>query len=122
MAKILLAEDDSTMVSLLKTLLKMEGYETVALDVNDDVPQAVLRERPDVLLMDVHLGRQSGIEIVESIRKNPQIADVRVVMTSGFNVKEECLRRGADDFLLKPFMPADLIGILKRNNSLSLNG
>ena len=38
MAKVLLAEDDQTMVSLLKTLLGMEGYEVVALDVSSDVP------------------------------------------------------------------------------------
>lgn len=113
MAKVLLAEDDRTMVALLKTLLKMEGFETVALDSEADVPKAVLLEKPDILFMDVHLGRQSGMDIVESIRKDPQIASVRVVMTSGLNVKEECLQRGADDFLLKPFMPADLIGILQ---------
>ena len=113
MAKILLAEDDPTMISLLQTLLKMEGFETVALDIEADVPKAVLLERPDVLFMDVHLGKQSGMDIVESIRKDPQIASIRVVMTSGFNVREECLRRGADDFLLKPFMPDDLIGILQ---------
>ena len=101
------------MVSLLQTLLKMEGFETVVLNSDADVVGAVLREKPDVLFMDVHLGQQSGMDIMESIRKNPQIADVRVVMTSGLNVKEECLQRGADDFLLKPFMPADLIGILE---------
>jgi len=101
------------MVSLLQTLLKMEGFETVVLNSDADVVGAVLREKPDVLFMDVHLGEQSGMDIMESIRKNPQIADVRVVMTSGLNVKEECLQRGADDFLLKPFMPAELIGILE---------
>ena len=101
------------MVSLLQTLLSMEGFETVAVDSESDVPGAVLREKPDVLFMDVHLGLQSGMDIVESIRKDPQIASVRVVMTSGLNVREECLRRGADDFLPKPFMPADLIGILR---------
>jgi len=113
MAKVLLAEDDPTMVSLLQTLLNMEGFETVALDNEADVPGAVLRERPDILFMDVHLGGQSGMDIVESIRNDPQIASVRVVMTSGLDVKKECLQRGADDFLLKPFMPAELIGKLQ---------
>src|SRR5215204_4292466 len=49
MAKILLAEDDKTMVSLLKTLLKMEGFEVVALDIHSDVPAAVQREMPQAL-------------------------------------------------------------------------
>lgn len=104
------------MVSLLQTLLKLEGYETVALDSNADIPAAVLQEKPDVLLMDVHLGEQSGMEVIETIRGNPAIAGVRVVMTSGLDVKDECLRHGADEFLLKPFMPADLLGVLKRNH------
>jgi CheY-like chemotaxis protein len=114
MAKILLAEDDPTMISLLKTLLKMEGFEVVALDVNSDVPAAVQREMPDSVLMDVHLGGQNGLQILESIRKNRDLASVRVVMTSGLNMKDECLSRGASAFLLKPFMPDDLISVLKQ--------
>lgn len=114
MAKILLAEDDPTMISLLKTLLKMEGFEVVTLDVNSDVPAVVQREMPDTILMDVHLGGQNGLQILESIRKNRELADVRIVMTSGLNMKDECISRGASAFLLKPFMPDDLISVLKQ--------
>jgi len=114
MAKVLLAEDDETMVSLLKTLLAMEGYEVLGLDVNADVPAAIRREKPDALFMDVHLGEQSGMEILEEIRSNGDLANVRVVMTSGLDVKEQCMRGGANAFLLKPFMPDDLIRALKQ--------
>lgn len=113
MAKVLLAEDDATMVSLLKTLLKMEGYEVVALDLDSDVAGAVQREKPHALFMDVHLGGQSGMKILQKIRKNRENADVRIIMTSGLNLKDECIRGGADAFLLKPFMPDDLIRALK---------
>lgn len=114
MSKVLLAEDDYTMVSLLKTLLKMEGFDVVALSSEDNVPDVILREKPDVVFMDVHLGKQSGMDIMESIRKNPETSNLRVVMTSGLNVKDECLRRGANYFLLKPFMPDDLLSVLKQ--------
>jgi DNA-binding response OmpR family regulator len=113
MAKILLAEDDATMVSLLKTLLKMEGFDVVALDATSDVAAAVQREKPDALFMDVHLGEQSGMKILESIRENYDTSTVRVIMTSGMNVKEECLSLGANAFLLKPFMADDLLRVLK---------
>ena len=115
MEKILLAEDDATMVSLLKTLLKMEGYEVVALDADADVAAAVEREKPHAVFMDVHLGEQSGMKILETIRKNQASANIRIVMTSGLNVRDECLRYGADAFLLKPFMPDDLISVLKQS-------
>ena len=58
MPKILLAEDDVIMVSLLKTLLRMEGYQVVAVDADADVPAAVRAEKPDILLLDVYLSRQ----------------------------------------------------------------
>ncbi len=112
--KILLAEDDVTMVTLLKTLLKMEGFEVVALHADADVPTAVRLERPDVLLMDVHLSVQSGLDILDVLRRTEGISDVRVVMSSGASVGEECMRRGANGFLLKPFMPDDLIAILRQ--------
>jgi DNA-binding response OmpR family regulator len=112
MPKILIAEDDITMVSLLKTLLKMEGFEVVGLDADADIPAEVARELPDVVLMDVHLGEQSGMEVVASLRNDPEFAQVKIVMTSGMNLKDECLKQGADHFLLKPFMPDDLLKIL----------
>jgi two-component system phosphate regulon response regulator PhoB len=112
--KILLAEDDFTMVSLLQTLLKMEGYDVAVMTPDADVLDALRAEHPDVLLMDVYLGNQSGLEILGEIRKSPDTRDVRVVMSSGANVKEECLRRGANGFLPKPYMPDDLITILKQ--------
>lgn len=114
MSKILLAEDDFTMVKLLVTLLKMEGYEVVALDIHSNVPSAVEEHNADALLMDVHLGEQNGMQIVEAIRKNPNTVNVKVVMTSGLNMRDECLHRGADYFLLKPFMPDDLLKVLKQ--------
>src|ERR1041385_7645388 len=90
MAKILLAEDDPTMVSLLKTLLAMEGFEVLALDVDADVPGAVRREKPDALFMDVHLGRQSGMAILEAIRQNQDIANTR---SEERRVGKECRSR-----------------------------
>jgi len=91
----------------------MEGFEVLALDADTDVAAAVQREKPHALFMDVHLGEQSGMKILDSIRKNRDTADVRVVMTSGMNMKDECMRHGANAFLLKPFMPDDLISALR---------
>ena len=113
MPKILIAEDDQTMASLLTTLLKMEGFDVVSLESHDDVPSAVAQEKPDVLLTDVHLGEQNGMEIVSAIRQNEEMSQMKIVMTSGLDMKDECLKRGADHFLMKPFMPDDLFKVLK---------
>jgi DNA-binding response OmpR family regulator len=113
--KILLAEDDATMVSLLKTLLKMEGFQVTVLDADADVPAAVRREHPDIVLLDVRLSHQSGLEILASIRTGKETKNIPVVMTSGADVREECIRLGANAFLLKPFMPDELIRMLRRH-------
>jgi DNA-binding NtrC family response regulator len=113
-AKILLAEDDATMVSLLKTLLSMEGYDVVALASDADIPAAVRSESPDVLLLDVYLSDQSGLDVLERLQGAEDTSRVRVVMSSGANVKEECMSRGAFGFLPKPYMPDDLVAILKQ--------
>ncbi len=113
MPKILLAEDDPTMVMLLTTLLKMEGFDVIALDINADIPAAVIQEKPDSILMDVNIGKQNGMDLVQAIRKDPANTSVNIVMASGYNLKDECLQRGANHFLLKPFMPDDLIKLLK---------
>ncbi len=113
MPKILLAEDDFTMVSLLQTLLKMEGYDVIALSADEDVIEAVHKEAPDVLLMDVHLFSQSGLDILDELRRVPATKNIRIVMSSGASVKEECLHRGANGFLMKPYMPDDLFKLLR---------
>ena len=115
MPKIMLAEDDHTMITLLKTLLGMEGYQVVALDEDDDVFEAVRQDRPDVLLLDVHLPNANGLDVLAQVRANAETNDLSVVMTSGLNLEEECIRNGANGFLLKPYMPDDLLDILKRN-------
>jgi CheY-like chemotaxis protein len=113
MPKLLLAEDDPTMVSLLSTLLKMEGFEVVVAGANADVPSEVKKENPDFMLMDVHIGIQNGLDILKAIRQDTANARIKIVMASGYNVKDECLAGGANHFLLKPFMPDDLLKLLK---------
>jgi len=119
MAKILLAEDDPTMLSLLRTLLTMEGFQVIDLvSAEEDILEVVRREKPDIVLLDVHLPKQNGLDVLRSMRQSEDINRTKVVMTSGMNLKIECMADGADDFLLKPYMPDELIGMIKRQLDL----
>ena len=71
----MVVEDDLTMVNLLKTLLKMEGFDVIALDADADVVKAISSNCPDVLLMDVNLVHQNGLDILDSIA--PRVIPVR---------------------------------------------
>jgi len=114
MKKVLLADDDHTMVSLLKTLLNMEGYQVMTLmDKPGDILENIRAADPDIILLDVFLGDRNGLDIVHQIRKTPDLKDIRIVMASGIDKTEECLAAGADVFLLKPYMPNELFDILR---------
>jgi DNA-binding response OmpR family regulator len=115
MPRVLLAEDDQTMVSLLTTLLRMDGFEVKAVDADEDVPAAINKLRPDVVVLDVLLADQNGLDVLEAIRTNDAKHDVRVIMISGLDLRDESMRRGADAFLMKPFMPEELMKVLHKN-------
>jgi CheY-like chemotaxis protein len=113
MPKVLLLEDDRDMSMLLRTLLEIEGYQVYPYDPSRPVLDQVEREKPEIILLDVHLGGQDGLVILRDIRKNQTLRDVRVVMTSGINLTDECLREGANAFIVKPYMPENLLQLLK---------
>lgn len=113
--KIILFDDDPTMRSLLETLLDMEGFNTKSYIENNDVDfiEFLKAEKPQAILLDVHLTYSSGIDLLSKIKKEEQLNALRVLMTSGMDLKQECLENGADGFLLKPYMPDELIAWLR---------
>jgi DNA-binding response OmpR family regulator len=113
MPKIMLAEDDPTMLSLLRTLLKMEGFETVTLNEQENVLDAIYRDHPDLILLDVHLTQGNGVDLLREIRADVNLPNIFVIMQSGMNLEAECKAAGADTFLLKPYMPDVLINSIK---------
>jgi CheY-like chemotaxis protein len=109
---VLLVEDDSTMQSVLSTLLELEGYQvSLAPDRKGqaDLLEFIKSHQPDVMLLDVHLREANGVELLTELRRDPALAHVRVVMTSGMDFKDKCMQAGANDFLLKPYMPDELL-------------
>jgi CheY-like chemotaxis protein len=113
MPKIMLVEDDVTMLSLLRTLLKLERFETVTLSEQENVLDAIYRDRPDAILLDVHLTQGNGVDLLREIRSDPSLHNIYVIMQSGMNLAAECTAAGADNFLLKPYMPDTLIEAIK---------
>ncbi len=115
MTKVMLIEDDQTMLTLLKTLLELEGYEVFRFfgQSPDQLVPELLQEKPDILLLDVHFRHINGLDLLDSIRKNDQFDDMRIIMMSGIDLSERCIHFGANDFILKPFMPDELISKLQ---------
>ncbi|HKJ28072.1 MAG TPA: response regulator [Anaerolineales bacterium] len=114
MKKVMLIEDDQTMLSLLSTLLDMEGYDVHKLDEFSNVIKEIKNVKPDAVLMDVHLDDIDGLEILTELRNDQELNTLKVIMSSGMDVSHQSMDKGADDFLLKPYMPDELIGKVKQ--------
>jgi two-component system, chemotaxis family, chemotaxis protein CheY len=113
--KIILCDDDPTMRSLLETLLGMEGYDAVPFieSTDEHFINYLIVEKPQAVLLDVHLTYSSGIDLLVKIKQDDRLKDLLVLMSSGMDLKKECMEKGADGFLLKPYMPDDLISWLR---------
>jgi DNA-binding response OmpR family regulator len=115
MHRILLIDDDATMRLLLKTLLELENYEVNLASITNEelLLQSIYDSKPDAILLDVHLRGINGIDILSKLRSDSQLKSMVIIMTSGMDMTDVCLKNHADGFLLKPFMPDDLLTILR---------
>lgn len=114
MPKILIVDDDKNMVFLLTKLLQMDGFQVINEARPAEVLNVIRREKPSVVLMDVHLAEGNGLEILMKIRSDPDIGKTPVVMASGEDVAYKGQQGGANGFILKPYTPEALNVVLKK--------
>lgn len=114
MSKVMIVDDDRTMVSLLQTLLELDGYQVVQAGSAQSFLDRIESEEPDVVLMDVFLDDREGYDLVRALRQNQlaSLANVPVIMTSGMELSTQCMQAGADAFLLKPYDPEQLLRVI----------
>ena len=111
-ARVLIAEDEDSIVTSLEFLMRSCGFETrVALDGESAI--ACLAEfRPDLVLLDIMLPGRSGFEVCGAIRADRALEDTRVLMLTARGGTSEVARgmaAGADDFMIKPFSTQELV-------------
>lgn len=115
----MLIDDDFAVVDLLKTLLDMEGYIVIPYFLEGDIIESIQQNEPDVVLMDVYLqtspdNELEGLNILSQIREDPKLSGIKVILSSGINFHLESEEAGADGFLLKPYMPEELLGLINQ--------
>lgn len=109
---ILVIEDEEDIQILLDYNLRSEGYAVLqATDGEEGLLQAV-EYVPDLILLDWMLPLQSGIEVLRQLRARPETRDIPVIMLTAKGEEADRLRGldgGADDYMTKPFSPAELL-------------
>jgi CheY-like chemotaxis protein len=103
------------MAALLGTYLTNLGFRIIMLGRGDEVMDAVLRERPDVVLMDLELPGSNGWEVLKCLKAHPETHDIPVLIISGVNKPETSRALGAAAHLTKPFTGAEFAEFIERS-------
>jgi len=115
-ATVLVADDDADILRFVEINLRLEGFEVVTARDGADALAKAVAVRPDLVLLDVQMPGIDGYTICARIRADASLAAVPVIIVTanyGSAEVEAARRAGADDFLVKPFLPATLLEMAK---------
>jgi DNA-binding response OmpR family regulator len=110
--KVMAADDDPALLSMLADTLASGGYDVVTADDGQRAIDLAQQERPDLVILDVTMPRLDGIEVVKRLRDDERTRDTIVVLLTAVRTEsavEESFESGADDYLVKPFTVSHLL-------------
>lgn len=110
--KILVADDEPNIVVSLEYLLKREGYSVLVARDGQEALQMIVRERPDLVLLDVMMPRKSGFEVCQEVRATDALQGVKILMLTAKGRDTDVAKGmalGADAYMTKPFATRELV-------------
>ena len=127
--KILIVEDNLRNMRLIEMTLKAKGYTLLKATDGGEAFDMVLRERPDLIVMDIKLPKISGLEVTKKLRATPAFSNIPTIAVTAYAMtgdKEKIIEAGCDAYLPKPIntreLPKVIAGLLlqrqKDNNYL----
>jgi len=117
-APILVVDDDPDALDIVQTFLESQGYRVVTASSGREALAKLEELRPALVLLDVMMPEMDGWEVSRTIKNHPTLSGIRVVMLTArgeFADKQEGLRAGADDYIVKPIRLDELGQKVKRN-------
>ena len=122
--RILVVDDETEIVALVAYHLAKTGYRVSTASSGQDALELARRERPSLIVLDLMLPGMSGFDVLEQLRLDESTRDIAVIMLTARREEPDRIRGlslGADDYLTKPFSPAELVlrvaAILRRTGS-----
>jgi DNA-binding response OmpR family regulator len=110
--KILIADDEPNILISLEFLMKREGFEVVLARDGQEAIDAVLRERPALVLLDVMMPVKTGFDVCCEVRAREDLQDIRIVMLTAKGRETDVakgLALGANAYMIKPFSTRELV-------------
>jgi two-component system phosphate regulon response regulator PhoB len=113
---VLIVEDEAALVTMLSYNLEKEGFDVCTASDGEEALIQIAERKPDVVLLDWMLPLVSGIEVCRQIRRAPASRTLPIIMLTARGEEGDRVRglnSGADDYIVKPFSPAELIARLR---------
>lgn len=125
MQKILIIEDDEKIRNELESFLNKHGYNAKALINLNNVVEDILKEKADLILLDINLPYMDGEYVCKEVRKTSNVPIIMVTSRDSELDELISLNYGADQYVTKPYniqiLLAKIIGLLKRNQNAGIN-
>jgi response regulator RpfG family c-di-GMP phosphodiesterase len=114
--RILLVDDDPALRELLRTTFEVADVDVTEAAGAAEARAAIVDRRPSVIVLDVHMPVESGLDLCRELKANPATRDIPVILLTGSEggTGAASRRAGADAFLRKPFSPLELLSVAER--------
>ncbi len=113
---ILVVDDSPTEVHILKKILEKQGYTIIEAKDGKEGVEVAIQAHPDLILMDVVMPVLNGFQATRQLKNNEATADIPVIMVTTKDQKTDInwgMRQGANEYLVKPVAPAELLNRIK---------
>lgn len=111
-AKILIADDEPNILLSLEFLMKREGYQVLVARDGQQALDAILQQRPDLVLLDVMMPVKNGFDVLQAVRERDELSALRILMLTAKGRDTDMakgLALGANDYMTKPFSTRELV-------------
>jgi two-component system phosphate regulon response regulator PhoB len=113
---VLIVEDETDIVTLLKYNLEKEGFRAIAANDGEEALLLANEQPPNIVLLDWMLPLMSGLEVCRQMRRSPKTRDTPIIMLTARGEEGDRVRglnSGADDYITKPFSPTELVARMR---------
>jgi DNA-binding response OmpR family regulator len=115
--RVLVADDDDLLLQLLEHKLTQQGYVVTCVEDGEHALDAARADKPDLIVLDGMMPGMDGFDVLRNLKEGDDTCDIPVVMLTGRVMERDIvngLTLGAEEYLVKPFMPEELIVRIKR--------
>jgi DNA-binding response OmpR family regulator len=122
MKKILIIDDETELVEMLRLRLESNGYKVISAFNGEEGLERVDKEKPDLILLDIMMPGIDGFGALARLKNNDATSSIPVIMLTARSETSSILeaqRSFADDYIVKPFDPQELLSLIKKHIRIS---